>query len=117
LSNRKSCNAGLRTWSTIPHRARNKWATGPARHLYEQPNSTTSEKIRFEVRDFFLDKAIPQFATAIEAQIDCDNASDDFIKEKRRSSIRSSSIDSITGPYGTAASKCRLLEMTLPRIA
>jgi len=31
---------------------------------------------------FSLDKAIPQFAAAIEAQIDGDDASDDFIKEK-----------------------------------
>jgi len=28
---------------------------------------------------------MPQFAAAIEAQIDCDDASDDFIKEKLHS--------------------------------
>jgi hypothetical protein len=44
--------------------------------------------MRVEVRDFSLGKAIPQFATAIEAQIDCDDASDDFIKEKPHSNIR-----------------------------
>jgi hypothetical protein len=43
-----------------------------------------------EVRDFSLDKAIPQFAAAIEAQIDGDDASDDFIKEKPHANIRSS---------------------------
>jgi hypothetical protein len=37
------------------------------------------EKITMEVRDFSLDKAIAQFAAAIEAQIDGDDASDDFI--------------------------------------
>jgi hypothetical protein len=45
--------------------------------------------MRIEVRDFSLGKAMPQFATAIEAQIDCDDASDDFIKEKPHSNIRS----------------------------
>jgi hypothetical protein len=57
-----------------------------------------------EVRDFSLDKAIPQFAAAIEAQIDCDDASDDFIKEKLHSNTRSSSTDSMTRPYGASAS-------------
>jgi hypothetical protein len=37
-------------------------------------------------------------AAAIEAQIDCDDASDDFIKEKLHSNIRSSSTDSMTRP-------------------
>jgi hypothetical protein len=32
---------------------------------------------------------MPQFAAAIEAQIDCDDTSDDFIKEKLHSNIRS----------------------------
>jgi len=50
-----------------------------------------------EVRDFSLGKAIPQFAAAIEAQIDCDDASDDFIKEKPHANIRSSSANSVTG--------------------
>ena len=57
-----------------------------------------------EVRDFSLDKAMPQFAAAIDAQIDCDDASYDFIKEKPHSNIRSSSIDSMTRPYGVSAS-------------
>jgi hypothetical protein len=43
------------------------------------------QKVGTEVPDFSLDKAIPQFAVAIEAQIDCDDASDDFIKEKLHS--------------------------------
>jgi len=49
------------------------------------------QKIRIEDRDFSLDKAMLQFAAAIEAQIDCDDAGDDFIKEKPHSNIRSSS--------------------------
>jgi hypothetical protein len=48
------------------------------------------QQVRIEVPDFSLDKAVPQFAVAIDAQIDCDDASDDFIKEKLHSSIRSS---------------------------
>jgi len=51
------------------------------------------------VRDFSLDKAMPQFAAAIEAQIDCDDASGDFIKEKLHSNILSSSTDPMTRPY------------------
>jgi hypothetical protein len=43
------------------------------------------QKVRTEVPDCSLDKAIPQFAVAIDAQIDCDDASDDFIKEKLHS--------------------------------
>jgi hypothetical protein len=34
-----------------------------------------------------------------DAQIDCNDASDDFIKEKPHSNIRSSSTDSMTRPY------------------
>jgi hypothetical protein len=48
-----------------------------------------------EVRDFSLDKAAPKFAAAIEAQIDGDEASDDFIKEKSHANIRSE----VTGPF------------------
>jgi hypothetical protein len=55
------------------------------------------QKIIIEVRDFSLDKAAPQFAAAIEAQIDGDDASDDFIKKKPHANIRSSSTDSMTG--------------------
>jgi hypothetical protein len=51
------------------------------------------------MRNFSLDKAIPQFAAAIEAQIDCDDASDDFIKEKPHSNIRSSSSDWMTKTF------------------
>jgi hypothetical protein len=47
------------------------------------------------VLDFSLDKATLYSATAIDAQIDRDDASDDFIKEKLHSNIRSSS----TRPY------------------
>jgi hypothetical protein len=43
------------------------------------------EKIRIEDRDFSLGKAMPQFADAIETQIDCNDASGDFIKEKLHS--------------------------------
>jgi hypothetical protein len=64
----------------------------PARHLYQQSNSTSLET------SFSLLKAIPQFAAAIEKQIDCDDASNDFIKEKLHSNIRSSSTDSMTRP-------------------
>jgi hypothetical protein len=48
------------------------------RPVYERP----IYKIITEVRNLSLDRAIPQFAAAIDAQIDCDDASDDFIKEK-----------------------------------
>jgi len=53
------------------------------------------QKIIVEIRDFSLDKATPQFAAAIEAQIDGDDASDDFIKEKPHAHIRSE----VTGPF------------------
>jgi len=52
------------------------------RPVYEKP----VYKIFIPVRDFSLDKAVPQFAAAIDAQIDCDDASADFIKEKLHSS-------------------------------
>jgi hypothetical protein len=45
-------------------------------------------RIRTPGRDLSLGKAMPQFAVAIEAQIDRDDASDDFIKEKLHSNIR-----------------------------
>jgi hypothetical protein len=51
------------------------------RPVYEQP----IYNIIIPVRDLFFDKAIPQFAAAIDAQIDCDDASDDLIKEKLHS--------------------------------
>jgi hypothetical protein len=40
------------------------------------------QKISIEERDFSLDKATPHSAAAIEAQVDRDDASDNFIKEK-----------------------------------
>jgi hypothetical protein len=43
------------------------------------------EKIRIEEGDFFVDKAIPELAAAIDAQVNCDDASDDFINEKLHS--------------------------------
>jgi hypothetical protein len=67
-----------------------------SRPVHEKP----VYKIIIPVRDFSLDKAIPQFAAAIDAQIDRDDASDDFIKEKPHSNIRSSSTGSMTRPYG-----------------
>jgi hypothetical protein len=48
--------------------------------------------------NFSLDKAMPHVAAAIEAQIDCDDAGDDFVKEKLHSNIHSSSTDSMTWP-------------------
>ncbi|HST09129.1 MAG TPA: hypothetical protein VLL05_02035 [Terriglobales bacterium] len=71
-----------------------------SRPVYEQP----IYKIIIEVCDFSLNKAMPQFAAAIDAQIDCDDASDDFIKEKPHSNIRSSRTDSMTRPYCVRAS-------------
>jgi hypothetical protein len=61
------------------------------RPVYEQP----IYKIIIEVRDLSLDKATT-FAAAIDAQIDCDDASDDFIKEKLHSNIHCSSGVSFT---------------------
>jgi hypothetical protein len=57
------------------------------------------QKIRVDVLDFSLDKAMAQFAAAIDAQIDRDDASDDFIKEKLHSIIRPSGTDAMTRPY------------------
>jgi hypothetical protein len=54
-----------------------------SRPVYEQP----IYKIIIEVRDFSLNKPIPQFAAAIDAQIDRDDASGDFINEKLHSNI------------------------------
>jgi hypothetical protein len=54
-------------------------------------------RIRVVGRDLSLGKAIPQFAVAIDAQIDRDDASDDFTKEKLHSNIHSSSTDPIPG--------------------
>jgi hypothetical protein len=70
------------------------------RPIYEQP----IYKIIIPVRDFSLDKAKPQFAAAVDAQIDCDDASGDFIKEKLHSNIHSSSADSTTRPDALSAS-------------
>jgi hypothetical protein len=60
------------------------------------------EKIRIEDRDFSLHNAMPQFAAAIETQIDRDDASDDFIKKKLHSKVyalaRCSSFKSVLQP-------------------
>jgi hypothetical protein len=53
----------------------------PLRPAYEE----AVDEAAVEVRDFSLGEAMPQFAAGIDAQIDCDNASDDFIKEKAHS--------------------------------
>ena len=60
----------------------------PARRVENQPvqNVTIAG-----VPDFSLDKAIPYRAVASDAQIDRDDASDKFIKEKLHANIRSSS--------------------------
>jgi hypothetical protein len=74
-----------------------------SRPVYEQP----IYKIIIPVRDLSLNEAVPQFAAAIDAQIDCDDASDDFITEKLHSNIHSSNTDSMTyatrSPYHHAA--------------
>jgi hypothetical protein len=52
----------------------------------EQPvQNITAAK---DVRDSSLDKAGPKRAAAIEAQIDRDDASENFIKEKLHSKVR-----------------------------
>jgi hypothetical protein len=53
----------------------------PIRPVREQP----LQKISVAVPDFSLDKGIPQRTETNDAQIDCDDASDDFIKEKLHS--------------------------------
>jgi hypothetical protein len=62
--------------------------SNPARRVEKQP----VQKISIEgVRDFSLDEAIAYSAAAIHAQIDRDDAGDNFIKEKLHAKIRSSS--------------------------
>jgi hypothetical protein len=60
----------------------------PARRVENQPVQKITSAV---VRDFSLDQAIPYSAVAIDAQIDRDDASDNFIKEKLHANIRSSS--------------------------
>jgi hypothetical protein len=60
----------------------------PARRVENQPVQKVTIAV---VRDFSLDKTIPYSAPAIDAQIDRDDASDNFIKEKLHSNIRPSS--------------------------
>src|ERR1022692_4515984 len=60
----------------------------PARRVENQPVKKITTGV---VRDFSLDQAIPYSAPAIDAQIDRDDASDSFIKEKLHANIRSSS--------------------------
>jgi hypothetical protein len=59
----------------------------PARRVEKQP----VQNIAIEgVRDLSLDQAIAYSAAAIDAQIERDDASDNFIKEKLHADIRSS---------------------------
>jgi hypothetical protein len=60
----------------------------PARRVENQPGQKITVAV---VHDFSLDKAIPYSAVAIDAQIDRDDASDNFIKQKLHADIRSSS--------------------------
>ncbi len=62
-------------------------------------NQQAQQIRRVIVADFSLDKATPQLAAGNDAQIDCGNASNDFIKEKLHPSICSSSADSMTRPH------------------
>jgi hypothetical protein len=59
----------------------------PIRPVEKQPVQNVATGV---VRDFSLDEALPQSAAAIDAQIDRDDASDDFIKEKPHANIRPS---------------------------
>ncbi|MCP4618580.1 MAG: hypothetical protein GY844_19365 [Bradyrhizobium sp.] len=71
--------------------------TRPAQKtVYEPVQNISTMK---EGRDFSLDKARPYLANAIDAQINCDDASDNLIKEKPHSNIRSSGPDWIARPY------------------
>jgi hypothetical protein len=60
----------------------------PARRVEKQPVQKITAAV---IHDFSLDKAIPYSAVAIDAQIDRDDASDNFIKEKLHADIHSSS--------------------------
>jgi hypothetical protein len=73
------------------------------RPVYEDP----VQNIIIEVSDFSLDKAVPQRAAAIDAQIDRDDTSNDLVEEELHSNIRSSSAASMTGPcYSTNWQGC-----------
>ena len=62
--------------------------TRPAQKtLCDQVKNKSTTK---EGRDLSLDKARLHLSDAIDAQIDCDDASGDFIKEELHSNIRSS---------------------------
>jgi hypothetical protein len=65
------------------------------RPVYEQP----IYQIMIEVRDFLSTRPYH----SLRAQIDCGDASDDFIKEKPHSNIRSSSTDPMTRQYGVSS--------------
>jgi len=45
-----------------------------------------------------LDKAMPHVEAAIEAQIDCDDAGDDFVKEKLLQTSIRQALNSMTWP-------------------
>jgi hypothetical protein len=62
-------------------------------------------RIRTVRRDFPLGKAMPQFAVAIDAQIDRDDAGDDFIQEELHPNIRASLADPMTRPHDLSSGK------------
>jgi hypothetical protein len=62
----------------------------PARRAENQPVQPIATDV---VHGFSLDQAIPYIAIAIDAQIDRDDARDNFIKEKLHANIRSSVAD------------------------
>jgi hypothetical protein len=70
----------------------------PNRRVLKQVQNPV-DRIRTVGRDLSLGKAMPQFAVAIDAQIDRDDAGDDFIKKKLHSNIRRSSTHPMTRPY------------------
>ena len=61
--------------------------SNPKRRVLKQVQNPVY-RIRTVGRDFSLGEAMPQLAVAIDTQIDRDDASDDFIKEKLHSNVR-----------------------------
>jgi hypothetical protein len=59
----------------------------PARRVENQQVQKITAAV---VHDFSLDEAIPYSAVAIDAQIDRDDAGDNFLKQKLHAEIRSS---------------------------
>jgi hypothetical protein len=119
-----------------PAKYRNNEATDQGDHLeahydpvpdrrgipMSNPNRRVLKKIQNPIygvrtvgRDLSLGKAIPQLAVAIDAQIDRDDASDDFIKKKLHSNIRASSARSMTRPHYRSLGKVRpVIALALP---